>query len=408
MDNALMNNIKGLVATGRLQRWLVTGLLVGVLAVGCAKKPEELIAEAQKAMQSRDFITAETKLEKLIEQQPANKNLLLNGRIMLARCYAEDQDFERARKQVDEFIQAVGGPATKEGFQALGLKMDFYIADKKPEKALDEALKTSDTLGAKMPAAAQQALQLRIAQIYMANKKPDKALAVAQSVITRWSDDKNSMLHLDALNLMGQIYAKQKDSKKALEIHQAYLNTHPNSPVKWRVLFSIGSLERRMGMNPEAKASLDACEEALRQQYAKALGADEKGSLLLQLAQVQQARSNFDGARQTLKKVATDFPTSPMHIEAKLSLAQVLMLEQKPGEAIATLQEVVKENPNSQAAAMAQNGIKQITAIKAQLKKTSGTLTTQTTGTLQTQGAVRPTSGTAALAPAGPPKGQKP
>jgi outer membrane protein assembly factor BamD (BamD/ComL family) len=380
-------------------------LLILTLALGLAachrKTPEEMLTEASDLFRNRDIIGAEIKYEKILKQNPEGQYALA-ARHGLAVCYMADNQFDRGREEIDTLIKAVG-PTTPDGLQFLYMKLNSFIVEKKPEKAIAEAQNTSSTMHAAPPEVRQQ-FQMMTAAVYTAAGKPDKANETYRQVIHDWPAIPE--LHMAALEGMVGEFQKKKQFDKAIAVYQEYLNTHPATKLKAELHFGIGFFQKQLGQPDKANASFDASEAELRQQIDKAMGAEAKGALLLKLTKVQQGRGNSAAANQTLERIAKEFPTHEMAIVARFNQAQLAMEAGKPADAISVLEGIIKGHPGTKYSSDANQWIQ---AIKAQsMKPTSGTLamgraaqTTQTTQTVRSA-PVAPTTATAAKAAPAP------
>lgn len=389
-------------------------LLILVLGLGLAlagachrKTPEEKLREAFELFQNRDILGAEMKYEDLLKKSPTG-DVAQQARLGLATCFMQDNDFERGREQLDLTLKDMQ-TSHPQYLQVLAMKLQSYVYEKKPEKALAEAEATSTSLRA-APLELRQQFQLMLAEVCLANKKDDRAMAILNQVIEQWPD--NPELHSEALDRMVWGPQQKKEFDKALVIYQNYLDKHPKTPLKADLLFGIGAYQRQLKQDDKAKESFDASEAELRQQVEKALGAEAKGQFTMKLARVQQGRGNLAGAKATLEKMSKDNQGSDMSVAAKFMLSDLAMADNKTSEAIGILQDVMKAKPETQAYYAAMQKIQQIQQyqMRMQAMATSATLARagMTTGTLATSGTLpqaavaAPTTATAAKTEAAP------
>jgi outer membrane protein assembly factor BamD (BamD/ComL family) len=336
---------------------------VGLLAVGCQKKPEKLLSEASELFRNKDLLGAEQKYQTVIERFPQSKEAQM-AYLALAQCYASEKEFGLACEQLDKYIKLVGGPQTKEGFNALNLKLGIYFkGEGKPEKALTEALATSGTLRT-APEEARQSIQITVARLYQENKQEEKAAQLNRAIIEQWPT--NSRIQMEALEGLVHAYNQKnpkRDIKKVVEIYRDYLDKHPQSPIKPAVLFKMGAYYKDELKEPKlANEAFDATEKELNARIEKALGADEKGGLMMQLASEQQLRGNAGGAKQTLESIIKKYPASRVMHAARMQMVGMAMQANNPDEAITILKQVIKENPNTPLASEAAQNIKDIQA----------------------------------------------
>src|SRR5688572_5340926 len=143
------------IATGSgFSRLSLLALLIGCCAVGCNRKTaEELQAEGDEAMGKKDYLTAEMKYEEALKKNPPPE-VEQKARLGLGLSYMQDRDFARSREEFDKVIKSVG-PQNPMGLFAAVRKIDAWMAEQKLDKALSEALSTSDSLEAAAPDARQ-------------------------------------------------------------------------------------------------------------------------------------------------------------------------------------------------------------------------------------------------------------
>lgn len=382
-DNMTLMRIPSLIATpGTFRgRYLLLALLLGgLLAVGCHRKtPEESLAEATELLKGQDILSAEMKLEDLLKNNPTPE-VEVTARKYLAICYIKDHEFDRGREELDKAIKLAGGPQSEVGFEALGMKLSSYLEEKKPEAALKLALETSDTLRT-APPELRQKIQFAVAQMYLVNKQEDKAREIYQRMLAQ--NPKNPQVEMGALQQIARIYEQKKESPKAIALYQDYVSRHPDSPIRAEALRHIGAMQKQLGQAAESSKSYDASEAEINKQLAKMAKADDKAQGMLELADVQYERGNVAETSKTLSLLLSKYPVSRYRPIARVHTAELELINKRPDKAIAILQEVVRENPNTQPAAQAQQFIQKIQVMMAQ-PETSGTLkgTAPTTGTL--------------------------
>jgi tetratricopeptide (TPR) repeat protein len=370
-----------------------TILLLGLLlTVACSRKtPDELLDEANQLYQQKDVLSASLKYEDLLKQHPDSKEAA-KAHIGLAMCSMMDKDFEKARDQFSAAIKAFGGVGTPDGFRSELMRLNSYVQENQPLKALSEALKTSDTLrGA--PPEARDAFQLNLLELYMLNKKEDQATSLCLVLLDKGPSEMNR--HMPVLEKLGQMSAVKKDFAGAAKVYQNYLDKYPDTPMRGIMLFGMAFYQKQGGLAAEAEKTLDLTEQQIKSDVSKALGANEKVQALQQLAKVQQFRARQDDARKTLEQILDKdkFPLPEQRQAAQMSIVDLEMGRNQPRQAIAVLETMIKENPNSQVSAGAQQMIQKINADL----QSSGTLQRKTTGTQErTTGAAQTTATTPA------------
>ncbi len=343
-----------------------------LLTAGCAKKtPEELLTEGHRLLQEGDVLQAEFNYQEILERYP-DSEATAQARFWLAACYRAEKQFDLAREQLDLFIPAVGGVATDQGLQATMLKIDSYVEEKKIDKAIEEAVATSNSL-VMLPPQLQDWFQFNISTLFMINNEEEKVLEICRGLISR--EPSEAERHAEPLDRMAEIYVKREEPEKAVEIYEDYLDRYPETPFKSRVLFLLGTHQERNGQAEAAQKSYEASEAEVRRQLEAALSAEEKTRLLMELAGQKDNRGNVEAAQEALRTIIDQYPVSQLRPTAMMHSAHLSHRQGQTGKATEMLQQMIEGYPDSPQSNQASQMLEAIrTGALQGLQPTTGTL----------------------------------
>ena len=343
-----------------------------LLAAGCAKKtPEELLTEGHRLLQEGDVLQAEFNYQEILERYP-DSEVTAEARFWLALCYRAEKQFDLAREQLDLFIPAVGGVATDRGLRAAMLKIDSYVEENRIDKALEEAVATSDSL-AMLPPQVKDRFQFSITTLFMINDDEEKALEICRDLISR--EPSEAERHAEPLDRMAAIYIKREQPEKAVEVYEDYLDRYPETPFKSHVLFLLGTHQMQNGQAEAAEKNFAASEAELRRQLEAALSAEEKTELLMELAGQKDNRGDVQAAQEALRTIIDQYPVSQLRPTAMMHSAALSHRQGQTDKATEMLQQMIDGYPNSPQANQASQLLDAIrTGALQGLQPTTGTL----------------------------------
>lgn len=390
-------------------RW-VACCLMSVLALstlaGCSSKsPEQLLEEGEMLIGTKQILEAEIKFQDYLEKYPDHEGAS-KAHFGLALCYMQDQDYELAREQLSQTIEAVGGLGDALGFQAATLKLYSYREEKNIKMALEEALATSTTLGTLEPDL-RYTYNLMTAELYALNDMNEDAIALCGKLLER--EDATSSILSSALQRLVQVHMRHEDIDSAIRVSEAYVQQHPDTPLKVNILSNIGflylrgsdkaaadqKLDEAEKMMASANQKLDEAEKLIQTNIDKALGEDEKSFGLVSLARLQRDRGRLEPMRQSLDTIIKEYPLSMYRSQAMLMRAELSLRSQQYEEAISMLENVAKDYANERPAAQA---VQLIDQIRLQMQKPAGVLPSETVASVDADSATTATTATAATA----------
>lgn len=362
--------LDGLNFIVRAARWAAL-LIVATAVAGCtAQPPEQMLAEAISSVQGGDILTAELKYENYLKKYPEHE-FAQQARFMLVNCYFQDKDYAKCLELLADIRQRAGGVNSQPGFQASGLMMDTYLAQGKPDQALEEALETSRTLSAAAPVEGWFSLWLKLARIHRAADHKVEAREAWRQALRLDLGHSNEFLRAPVELAMD--YMTDEQTTAGLRVIPEYLAAHPESELKPQLLFEAGQMEKRYGDAEIGETLMDQSESAYQESIARADNPDLKGTLLIELAARQRYRGKGEAAREKLREVLEQHPN--LRGVAQNMLVESLAADRRFDDATSILQHIIDQDPGSPGANNAYRQILRINEIQAQLASTSGTQT---------------------------------
>ncbi len=369
-------------------------------ALACKGKSEaERLAEAEKRLQESNVLGATILYKNFLKKFPESPDAQ-KARFGLAHCYFLDHDYPKSLETLDEIIAKAGGADNKVGLNAATLKLDAYKEAMKFPEALDDAIKTSNTLHTVEPDFHQYYLY-RIAELFTLNDRLDEALNVYAGVLNQKGGRPEWLL--DSLRRSTAIYIKLKQMDKAIEMHERYLEKNKDSEVYSVVSINLGRLLKDQHRDQEADHAFDQAEKWVNDKIAAAVGADEKSLLMFHLADSRTARGKGDEARALYQKVIDDYPMGKYRATAMLLLGSNFSTVGNTDAALEIFNQLVKTYPRQREALEASRQIQQIRAAKSNAGATTGTLTgarPPSAETAKAEASDKGTTGTEKSAPA--------
>lgn len=345
-------------------------LAVLLLSAGaCSNQdPQQLIQEANQLLQNRDLIGAEAKFAQYLEQQPHGPSapMAVWG---LAQCSLGQEEYARAREQLQRFIDMIGGPSNQQGFRGLALLHETYVREGKPKVALEEALKSSDTL-TQLPKPAIFAYNLRLADLYQRADQPEEAKNILITLLDRGPFTRDR--HIPVLERIAQHFRDMNRLEAALDIYQQYLQEHPDLSFKGELLMRIATLQEDLGREDAARQTRQQTAAYFQRKVDEAIGSEEQTRMMLNLSQIQNALGEFEKAEHTLQTVIDEHPLSLSRPIAMVFLSELYLRKGQKQNAQDLLAQLVEEHPRHRLAQFARQQVQQLAA------------TAPTTGSAQT------------------------
>lgn len=375
----------------------VLALALAALVAACGgKTEEELWADAQQRHMEQDFLAAILLYQDFVEKFPDSERAL-EARFRLAECYNHDRNFEKSRATLDEIVESVGGPDTERGLNAVVLKIQSYLAEKKSEEALDLAMKTSDTLKTVAPQYKQH-LSMWVTRILTSMQRFDEAIPIYQAILEQPSYDNS---HVEAVARQGMIRIFQKDIPGAIAVYEKYLETHADSPYEPMFCVDLSRLYGPGGMNDQAKADeyFERAKALVTKKVEAAEGAEAKTMATFELAEVLESRGLMAESQALFRGIVDEFPMGRMRGQAMIRLAESQRRAGGFDDALATLDRVVKSYPGTGEAVLAYQLAQQMQQDRNRARETTDTATLAGP-TTDTATSAEPSTDTAGEAPA--------
>lgn len=333
--------------TGMLNVATVLGLLaVLCLTQACSSKTEEeRLAEAQKALEERNIIGAELMLKDFLEKFPDSPNAM-RARFDLSQAYFMDKDFVKCRELLDEIVSLAGGLNTQTGLNAATLKLDTFLAENRPDLALEDAIKTSASLTSVEPEFLQfrQYHSLKTAELFNRNNLTTESLAVCQSILNQQA---SPTVHLDAMRIMSTSYMRDKRIPEFIKSHLDYIEANPQSELNMLLKLEVAQALDQDGRPEESEKYYDEVEAEIQRTLDATVGADEKLQIVFQLAQIKEARRKPEEAQELLRNIIAEFPMSQQRPNAMRALAESYFRVGKKAEGNSILDEIAATYPNT-------------------------------------------------------------
>lgn len=364
---------------------LLTIALIAILLAGCRKKnPDDILTDAQKAFDRGDMIGAIVKAQDLVKKYP-DTPAAIGGWFLLARSQAKNGDVQGARASLTEVITRLT-LKSEPGQAAFQYRLDTYKNNRgsfdKPQEAINEIIKTSDTLRAAPPQFAQN-IQIQLADAYFDNKQPDKAEAHLRTML------QNSRTDEEALPIMEKIVAillYEKKLPEALAIYQNRLEKSPNSKYKGSLLFGIGAMHLKIAettKDPAGKATeekaghdaMNASEQVFLQQIKSEPIERNKTSLMIQLSHLYRGMGDNNKADAYIEQQIPKATKPEFKFELLTELINYQLEHRNYPKAKHYLIEMTKLFPNQEIGQQAMRAIAKVDSIMKTLA-TSGTLKT--------------------------------
>lgn len=372
--------------TGRLM--LLAVMALATMLSGCAKKtPEEMLADAGALSRQGNLLEAELKFEDVIDKFPNNETAYNKGNLGLAMVYGAERKFEEQRKIYDKMIKKEGGPAASgEAWMIYCQKLNSYVAEGKRAEALRETIETSPTFENAAPDA-KMAFQGTLASLYAATNQTTMALAVLDNLSKHGVKDPRQQYIV--LENKRKILDAEKKWRKIIDNTEDYLKQFPDSPVKGNLQMQIGVLYKEQ-LNDQAKAdeAFDAAAKTFQEGSEKGINADEKCDALIRLGGLYHYRGDLDKAEKYYDQIIKEFPINQLAAMAMSGKAEIAIARNQPQKAIDILTEMSRVFADR---IDPRTILERIGQIKAKMGGTTGTLTRHeiapTTGTAE---AVKP------------------
>jgi len=346
----------------RLPKGAVAGLLA--LAAACGGRTEaERLAEAREMLQTQNVLGAIIAYKDVLKRFPEGPGNL-EARFGLAYAYFLDKDYKKALETAEELISRAGA-GSDIAVNAAALRLDALAAQRLYAEALDEALRTSDTLRS-TSAEIRHQYYLRMADLMIANQRTTDSLAVLMGVLREPTLTPLGLQNqrIAMVNIVG-FHMVTGDVEGAATALEGYLERHPASPLVVEVESNIGLLWKQAGQAERGEAHFGNAEAELRRRLEEAVGSDQKSEVMMGLAQIELFRERIDEAQTIYRRIIDDYPLGRLRPAAMIALAEAYFREGDAETALDLFSQVAESYPNSPEAFQARQRSQQVMAARA-------------------------------------------
>lgn len=354
----------GLSSGPRLIARLGLVIFVALLGVGCGKTEDEALAEARGLLLERNVLGATIAYQDFLRRYPESE-LTMAARFGLAECYYMDREYADSREVLDVLIEQAGGTSTVPGLNAVDLKIRTYLEEREPLLALEEALRTSETLGTH-EADTREFFHMRIADLMRANDRKDDAVVLYQSILRREPTSQLILTrHFAALQNLTAIHFGNEDLPAALASFTDYLERFPEAQTASFAHKNAGKILLEMERKEEAFEQFEASLEDNRKEADIEILSERIVPLLFDQAESLYLLERKEEGRDTLKRIVDEYnlpEVGRIRAMAMFQLAQDSFDDGDVESALATLSQASKDYPNTEVAQQAQQLAQQMQA----------------------------------------------
>lgn len=258
-------------------------LCMSVVIFQCAKKlPSERLDDARKDLMNSDPVSAMMKLTKLIKDHP-NDPIVFDAKLLLVNCKVSAQDFEGAKDILNDLIKEYT-LNDERGRVAFGSKIALLVDVKRTPEALNQAIAEIEKCieGLEKKDGFYFKCSFELAQLYRQSNQNEKAITNFKAL---YEESKNPENAMNVARILADIYDKQEETKKALEIFKNYDERFPGSRFHNLIFFEIGLRLRTLGDEKKAAESFEKGRQGFQSAIEETLDQNKKTNLMLQLGQ---------------------------------------------------------------------------------------------------------------------------
>ena len=301
--------------------------------------------------------------------------------MLLGEAQVQNGDMEGARATLDEVIKLAGlqSEAGKKAYLAR-----LFTHREKPENALAELVKTSETLRVAPDLARDMQTQMGV--LYAITEQPEKAKEHFKLMMKNAPTEEEVV---PPMEMLVRVYMDEKKYDDALAVYEKNLAAYPKSEMRGSYLYAIGAMHRQIADSSadpavkarEEQAAIRAFEESeafIRKQMASEPLERRKTGHLIQLSKVFRGKGEPAQADALLTATLNQTKTTEVQLDLLSELIRANDERRDLPGVRRWLQEVAQRFPGTEHAQAALQGIGQIDQM---IKQGVGT----TTGTLQRQ-----------------------
>ncbi len=334
-------------------------LLALMIMPGCGgRTPEDLLSEANAYYLRNNLVEAQLLYQQILTKHP-DSAVAPRARMGLAAIYGAEGKFAHEREQLDFLIALAGGPQTEAGWMPFSGKIHSFMREEKPELALQEAIETSPTFS-QAPTEGQFAFQIMLADLYYHNERHDEAQVILEHAARGYEID--PLLELEAYQRLSQIHRLAEHYDESIAVLERFMERYPDHPKHVDLLLRISAIYEQQERPQEAAQTIEVALSKLNEAFDKAVGAEERGQLLMVMGLVERQRKQPEAAEALYRRVIEEYPVGRVAMDARRALVD-LALEQHDGEAaVAMFEEIVRMHPGTPEAQEAGQMVQQLRA----------------------------------------------
>ncbi len=347
----------------RLVPGVAVALLLGALSLGltsCSQKtPEERLEEAVLMMQQGQLARAVLELRTIVRENPGDP-AAAQARMVLARYYVREGNANRAIEEL-EAVYKQYGRSEQIGRDAADALMSIrsQIGD------LEGAVKLADEAIAFVGEAEPERLaeyKLLRATILI-DQATGESLAEGRQVLHAMMLEAGEPWQRgQAREILANTYRAAQDFEGSNAVYREYLSAFPDDRIRSRLELAMAVNVINSGDEEKGRAEFDAAATRLLAEADEELDAEQKTQMLQELAAFHQSIKDLDGAEKVMLRIMASNPMSMTAIQTQFGIAQMYLhsgiLEDSDthfDKGIGILEQIQKENPNTNIAMTAEN-----------------------------------------------------
>jgi tetratricopeptide (TPR) repeat protein len=351
----------------RLVPGVAVALLLGALSLGltsCSQKtPEERLEEAVLMLQQGQLARAVLELRTIVRENPGDP-AAAQARMVLARYYVREGNANRAIEEL-EAVYKQYGRAEQIGRDAADALMSVrsQIGD------LEGAVKLADEAIASVSADEPERLaeyKLLRATILI-DQATEESIAEGRQVLrTMMLEAGEPWQRGQAREILANTYRSTQDFEGSNAVYTEYLAAFPEDRIRSRLELAMAVNVISAGETEKGRADFDTAAAKLLAEAEQELDAEQKTTMLQELAAFHQSIKDLEGAEKVMLQIMASNPMSMTAIQTQFGIAQMYLnsgiLEESDAhfdKGIALLEQIQKENPNTNIAMTAENMVTQ-------------------------------------------------
>jgi tetratricopeptide (TPR) repeat protein len=351
----------------RLVPGVAVALLLGALSLGltsCSQKtPEERLEEAVLMMQQGQLARAVLELRTIVRENPGDP-AAAQARMVLARYYVREGNANRAIEELEAVYKQYGRE------EQMGLDAaDALMSIRSQIGDLEGAVKLADEaiafVGEDEPERLAEYKLLRAT--ILIDQATEESIAEGRQVLrTMMLEAGEPWQRGQAREILANTYRAALDFEGSNAIYTEYLAAFPEDSIRSRLELAMAVNVISSGDEEKGRADFDTAATKLLAEAEEELDAEQKTTMLQELAAFHQSIKDLEGAERIMLQIMAANPMSMTAIQTQFGIAQMYLnsgvLEDNDAhfdKGIAILEQIQKENPNTNIAMTAENMVTQ-------------------------------------------------